>query len=113
MALSHLSALLDPSHAVQHRLTTPLSAPVAPTNASAPQAYGVKVQNTILICTVGFWYGTTPLTYSYQWLQNGLAISGATNYQYTVTGPDVSKSLSCRVTATNAAGSASATSQVI
>jgi hypothetical protein len=48
-----------------------------------------------------------PESYSYQWRLNGNDIAGANGSQYTATTPG---SYSCRVTATNRAGSASQTS---
>jgi hypothetical protein len=101
---------------------TPEAAPVdgpqdplilkSPTGAGAPQ---VTQNGTALSCSQGSWsqdypgsyvYGA-PVSYSYQWLQNGQAITGATAsiYRATATG-----SYSCMVTGTNVSGSASQTS---
>lgn len=63
-----------------------------------------------LTATTGTWTGTEPISYSYQWKRDGVNISGAINSAYTPTGDDDGTELSVTVTATNSAGSASATS---
>ena len=63
----------------------------------------------------GVWSGTTPLTYTYQWLFGGDPIEGATESTFIATADYVSAcvGVSVTVTATNAAGSASATSEEV
>ena len=61
--------------------------------------------------TNGTWTGTTPLTYTYQWLADDTPIDGATEATFTPTGDETGAFLSITVTATNSAGSASATSE--
>jgi surface-anchored protein len=56
-----------------------------------------------LTATTGTW-SASRLTYKYQWLRNGVAISGATSSSRTLTSHDHGKKLSVRVTATGAAG---------
>ena len=51
------------------------------------------------------WEGE-PTSFSYQWLRNGAAISGATSEGYTVTAADEGAAVQCQVTAANAGGSA-------
>ena len=51
----------------------------------------------------GTWRATT--SYRYRWLRNGTAIKGATRTSYKLRRTDRGKRISCRVTATNAAGS--------
>ena len=47
--------------------------------------------------------------YTYAWLRDGKAIPGATARTYTLTAADDTTALGCQVTATNLAGSTSAT----
>ena len=74
-----------------------------------------------LSCTTGTWEGTLPITYTYQW-RRANTISGygtptgnnniafATSNTYVVVTDDLTRAISCTVTATNSAGSASANS---
>jgi hypothetical protein len=82
-----------------------------PANVSAPDATGgkageAKVGET-LECGQGTWTGTTPITYTYEWLREGLPIASASAKTYAVGEEDEGYSLSCKVTATNSAGAAS------
>jgi hypothetical protein len=49
-------------------------------------------------------------SYTYQWKDDGVAISGATASTYVLTASEVGATITCTVTATNEGGSASATS---
>lgn len=80
-----------------------------PVSQSAPQVTGTATSGQTLTTTNGSW-NNQPSSFSYQWLRNGTAISGATAKTYTLTSADVNASISCRVRATNKAGSAQATS---
>jgi hypothetical protein len=86
------------------------SGSTAPVNTVAPAVTGTAAVGQVLTCSQGTWTGTPTPTYAYQWLRGGSNISGATSSTYTVISGDSGTTLSCRVTATNAAGSASATS---
>lgn len=60
-------------------------------------------------CDVGSpWTDAT--TFTYRWLRDGAVIDGATGQTYTVVDADNGHKLSCRLTATNAAGSTERTS---
>jgi hypothetical protein len=70
-----------------------------------------------LDASAGTWSGTTPLTVAYSWQRCDrtgatCAPTGATTSSYTLGTDDVGSTLRVVVTATNAAGSASATSSV-
>ncbi|HEX8052110.1 MAG TPA: hypothetical protein VF517_03895 [Thermoleophilaceae bacterium] len=89
----------------------------APTAASpAPSILGLTRDGEILSATTGGWNGTAPSSYGYQWRRcdaTGAAcqnVSGATGSIYTLVPADVGSTMRVVVTATNAAGSASATS---
>lgn len=88
--------------------------PSAPHNTAAPAITGTALVGDTITCSNGSWTGegmlsvqtgwplTTP--FGYQWLREGVAISGATSAGYLVQSADEGHGLSCEVTATNAAG---------
>ncbi|HWX46343.1 MAG TPA: hypothetical protein VNY52_13615 [Solirubrobacteraceae bacterium] len=73
-----------------------------------PSISGLPARGQRLMCKSGVTASGATLTYA--WLRNTKAISGANGSTYVVGSADVSQHLQCRVTATNAGGSASATS---
>jgi hypothetical protein len=84
---------------------------IPPTNTVAPVASGTGSVGSNLSCTTGTWtYGQT---YAYQWLRGGATIAGATNATYALVGADSGTNVSCQVTASNPAGSASVVSNAI
>ncbi len=89
---------------------TPALPVASPVNTVLPAVSGTAQQGQTLSVTTGTWSGTPTPTYAYQWLRAGAAISGATGSTYLLGFGDVGSAISCAVTATNAAGSASATS---
>ena len=100
---------------------------IIPNSTIAPVVFnayhpGASNVGQTLSCTTGTWEGTLPITYTYQW-RRANTISGygtptgnnniafATSNTYTVVDiEDVTREISCTVTATNSAGSASANS---
>jgi len=67
-----------------------------------------------LACSTGTWSGSTPQSYTYQWLRNGVSISGATGSGYLLAESDAGQQFACTVTATNlSAVVASATSPTV
>ena len=84
---------------------------IPPVNTAAPVASGTGAVGNNLSCTQGTWtYGQT---YAYQWLRGGANILGATAAIYALVGADSGTNVSCQVTASNPAGSASAVSNAI
>ena len=89
---------------------------VAPANTQGPAISGVERDGQTLSADRGTWSGTNPISYAYQWQRcdtggnNCNDISGADQGTYVLTATDVGKTLRVKVTATNAAGSANATS---
>jgi hypothetical protein len=77
--------------------------PVAPTNVDVP---AVTQVGAVLHCTLGNWTGE-PTSYAFQWKLNA-ANAGTNANTYTVTAPDVGKTATCVVTATNAHGATAA-----
>jgi hypothetical protein len=86
-----------------------------PANTDVPSISGTPQDGAILTADPGKW-SNSPTSYAYQWLRcdaNGAncgSIAGATSQRYTVTSADVGHTLRVNVTATNAAGSGTASS---
>ena len=89
--------------------------PPAPSNSTAPAVSGQAVQGQTLSTSNGSWTNG-PTSYAYQWQDcNSLVvscanISGATSSAYVLQPGDVGSTVRSVVTATNAGGSASASS---
>jgi hypothetical protein len=101
--------------------TAPVNGPQDPLILKSPRGTGAPqiTQNVAsLSCAQGSWSQdypgsfvySAPLSYAYQWLANGQAVSGATTSSYTAT---AGGSYSCSVTGTNQTGSASQTSSAV
>ncbi len=89
--------------------------PGPPVSTSAPSISGEPLVEQTLTAEPGTWAGTGPFTYAYQWRGCNLLgecedISGATGPTYTVGPLEAANSIEVLVTASNALGSASATS---
>jgi hypothetical protein len=100
--------------------TAVVTQPTAPVNTAEPVISGSPVEGSTLTTTTGTWTGVGTITYAYQWVRCGAdgglpdgsdcpSISGATSSSYTLTADDVDRRLRVQVTATNAAGSTTAT----
>ncbi len=84
--------------------------PSPPSSTGAPTASGTPAVGSALSCSPGSWSGDPAPALEYEWLRDGATIAGATTAGYSVASADQGHTLSCRVTATNVAGSASARS---
>lgn len=94
--------------------------PSAPLNTALPAVSGTSTVGSPLSCTSGSWTGEPELplvagwpltsTFGYQWLLEATPIAGATSDAFVIQAADVGHGLVCEVTATNAAGHASAKS---
>ena len=82
---------------------------LAPSNTVLPAITGGVIEGSTLTCSNGTW-ANIPNSYTFQWKRGGVAISGETNTTYTAVLADIGSTLTCAVTATNAAGSTTATS---
>jgi fibronectin type 3 domain-containing protein len=91
-------------------------APIAPSNTSPPTISGNTVVGQTLRGDNGTWSGTQPISYSDQWRRcdqsgnNCTDISGATAQTYTLVSADLRMTIRVAVTASNAGGSTTATS---
>jgi hypothetical protein len=83
---------------------------VAPANTALPVISGSATVGGTLSCTSGTWTAQPGATFAYQWIRAGTDIPGATSNTYVPVELDAGTILTCRVTATNTLGSASATS---
>jgi hypothetical protein len=94
----------------------PPSTVTQPSNTSLPTIIGSAQQGQTLTAATGSWSGTTPLSYSYQWSRcdsagaSCSAIAGATATSYALSLADVESSVRVSLTASNSAGSVTATS---
>ncbi|MCU0312873.1 MAG: hypothetical protein MUC84_02275 [Solirubrobacteraceae bacterium] len=95
---------------------TALVAAAPPANTALPAIGGTLRDGQVLSASTGTWTGTPPITYAFQWRRcdsGGGAcadLPGESAATYTATAADVNRTLRVVVTATNAAGSAAATS---
>ena len=88
---------------------TPPGSPVA---VAPPTLLGTPTVGSQLSCLSGGFLNQ-PKTLTYAWLRNGAVIAGATTPTYTLTAADLGRSVACRITATNDAGSGEATSDSV
>jgi hypothetical protein len=94
---------------------TTFKTPAPPLVQPHPSIGGIPAPGQRLTCKSGVSgsSGASSATLSYAWLRDTKAISGASGSTYVVASADVTHHLQCRVTATNAGGSASATSAFV
>jgi surface protein len=85
----------------------------APANTVAPVISGTTTLGSTLTSTTGTFTGNPTPTYAYQWRRNGTPIPSATASTYVLVSADSAAGITCVVTATNALGSSSATSNII
>jgi len=83
--------------------------PASPANTGLPFITGTAQVGQVLTANPGTWTNS-PSGFAYVWRRAGVAISGATSGTYTVVLADEGTVLTVTVTATNAGGSAAATS---
>ena len=76
-----------------------------------PSISGIPARGQRLTCKPGV--SGSGVSVSYAWLRDTQVLAGANGSTYTLSSADVTHHLQCRVTATNAGGSASATSSFV
>ena len=84
----------------------PAVEPSSPVTISPAVAYA----GDTVTCDPSGFGGTPPFQYAYEWSLEGTPIPGETSPTYVVQSADAESALTCQVTATNEAGSASSTS---
>jgi hypothetical protein len=86
--------------------------PVA--NAQTPAISGTPQEGQVLHVSDGVWSGSSPIMFAYQWYRCAdgtcTAIADATTADYALAADDIGSTMKAAVTATNAAGSATADS---
>jgi hypothetical protein len=105
------------SFSLQIYVNSPIttSAVITPANTAVPTISGTTTFGETLTSTTGTW-SNSPSSYAYQWSRSATSggsytnISGATISTYNLVAADVGQYLKVTVTATNASGSAAATS---
>lgn len=80
----------------------------APENTILPEITGTTESGETLTVDDGTWTGDATITYTYQWLRDGVAIAGETSDTYDAVEDDEGSLIGCIVTATNLAGSVQA-----
>jgi hypothetical protein len=83
-----------------------------PANLMLPFVVGTPAVGQTISCDKGIW-SANPSDFAIQWMRDGAVVPGATAATYVLTQDDGAMMLACRVTATNAAGSRSATSGAV
>lgn len=80
----------------------PSASLVPPTIVTPPSITGTgTTAGSVLTINDGTWAGSPTITFSRQWLRNGIPISGETGTTYTLLTTDVGDSIDCIVVATN------------
>lgn len=82
----------------------------APVNTVAPAITGTAQPGQTFTSSTGTWSNCGACSYSYQWKRNGSSIGSATASTYLLTTTDDGNPITVTVTASNSAGSVSATS---
>jgi hypothetical protein len=83
-----------------------------PVNTTKPSIAGTPRVGNTLTCNIGVWNTPGSGTFAYRWRRDGVPLAAATAKRKVVAA-DQGHKLTCRVTATNAAGSTSATSNPV
>ena len=81
----------------------------APLPVGKPTLAGTPTVGSTLTCVSGG-FVNTPTGWAYAWFAGGEPIAGAAGEQYTLTAAELGEPVSCRITASNSAGDADATS---
>jgi alpha-tubulin suppressor-like RCC1 family protein len=110
------TAAIDPASTMDNGQVVPIQATVqfappvvAPVNASPPAISGTRIVGQRLACSTGTWTNS-PTGFAYQWFADGAPTAGQTGPMHVIAAGEAGHQLTCRVTASNAGGSASATS---
>ncbi len=83
-----------------------------PVNTVIPVVTGTTGEGDLLTTTTGTWTNT-PTSFTYRWLRDDVAISGATSSTYTIVAADISTTLKSEVTAINGSGTTAAAAESV
>jgi hypothetical protein len=89
--------------------TPPPTPTPAPVSTATPVISGAVAVGHVLSVSTGSWSGTTS-GFQYQWLRDGVPISGSTHSTYTVQTADQGHALTCTVTAADGSTTSTSTS---
>jgi YVTN family beta-propeller protein len=103
-----VAALPNPTPTPPSTTPTPTPTP-APVSTAAPVISGTVAVGHVLSVSTGSWSGTTT-GFQYQWLRDGVPISGSTHSSYTVQTADQGHALTCTVTAADGSSTSTSTS---
>ncbi len=90
----------------------PPVSPAAPVETTRPRVTGSAKAGGTLSCSPGSW-NNNATTFAYQWYRDGTSLAGFTSSTYRLGSLDEGTTLMCLVTASNAAGQASAQSNAV
>ena len=99
--------------ATSNQTAAVVGASTAPVNSALPAITGTPQSGQTLNATPGTWTGSQPITFVYKWQRcaSGTCTTvGGTTASYTLVDADVGSTIQVAVTASNSAGSATATS---
>jgi hypothetical protein len=95
------------------QVVSPPTPTTPPTSAGPPGVSGAGRIGQTLTCSSGAWSGTAPLSVNYRWTRDQAAIAGANGPKHVLVAADAGHTIRCVVSATNAAGTASAQSSAV
>lgn len=78
--------------------------PATPDNTAAP-SISVTSGGGALLCSTGSW--SSPASFGYQWLRDGVVVTGVSGNEYALTAADDGTEIVCRVTARTSSGQSS------
>ena len=84
----------------------------SPVAVAPPTLLGTPTVGSTMSCINGGFLNA-PKKLTYAWLRSGVVIDGATTPTYTLTPAELGRTIACRITATNDAGSGDATSEAL
>jgi hypothetical protein len=85
----------------------------APANTGLPTVSGTPTAGSTLSCVTGSWTGRPAPKFTYQWLRDGIPISGANASSYVTQSADEGRVIACEVIAKNGVGSKRAISAMV
>lgn len=88
-----------------------IAASLPPIQTAPPAISGTPTVGSVLTSSKGTWLGVPSFTY--QWQRGGVPINGATGLSYTLVSADSGATITAVITATNARGATSATTQAV